>query len=138
MAEDRLMEAVGLDTTSTLQAKYALGYFYHRNARLADARGVFEVILAENPDDMNAMYHIATTYLLEEQELDRAEELLKVYLESEPKPDQPTHAMAHWRLGQVYELKGEKELAVTQFERAVELNPNNKEFRAALEAAQRD
>ncbi len=137
-AEERLMQAVEMDTTSTLQARYALGYFYHRNYRLADARVVFEEILAENPDDMNAMYHIGTTYLLEEKELDKAEELFDVYLESELKPDQPTYAMAHWRLGMVYELKGENDLAVAHFEKAVEINPENKEFRAALEAARKE
>jgi tetratricopeptide (TPR) repeat protein len=134
-AEQTLMRAVELDTTSTRQAMYALGYFYHRNRRLADARAVFEEILAENPDDTNAMYHIGTTYLLEEKELDRAEELLNVYLESAPKPDQPTHAMAHWRLGMVYELKGEKDLAIEHLEKAVQLNPENREFRATLDAA---
>jgi tetratricopeptide (TPR) repeat protein len=137
-AEERLLQAVEMDTTTTLQARYALGYFYHRNARLSDARVVFEEILAENPDDMNAMYHIATTYVLEDRELDRAEELLCAYLESDPGPDQPTHAMAHWRLGMVYELKGERELAAAHYEKAVELNPNNREFRAALEAAEKD
>jgi tetratricopeptide (TPR) repeat protein len=137
-AEDKLVQAVALDTTSTLQAKYALGYFYHRNGRLSDARGVFEEILVENPDDMNATYHIATTYILEEEELDMAEELLIEYLERDPEADQPTHAMAHWRLGMVYELKGESGLAVTHFEKAVELNPNNREFKAALDAARKD
>ena len=137
-AEERLMQAVEIDTTSTLQAKYALGYFYHRNRRLSDARAVFEEILAENPDDLNAMYHIGTTYLLEEKELDRAEELFDVYLASDPRADQPTHAMAHWRLGMVYELKGEKALAIEHLEKAVELNPENKEFRAALEAARKE
>jgi tetratricopeptide (TPR) repeat protein len=137
-AEERLMQAVDMDTTSTLQAKYALGYFYHRNGRLADARAVFEEILARNPDDTNAMYHIGTTYLLEEKELDRAEDLFNVYLESDPRPDQPTRAMAHWRLGMVYDLKGERDLALEHLERAVDLNPDNKEFRAALEAARKE
>ncbi len=137
-AEERLMQAVGMDTTSTLQAKYALGYFYHRNRRLADARAVFEEILGENPDDTNAMYHIATTYLLEEKELDKAEELFDVYLKSDPRPDQPTRAMAHWRLGMVYELKGEKGLAIEHFQKAAALNPENKEFKASLDAAMKD
>lgn len=137
-AEQKLMQAVEMDTTSTLQAKYALGYFYHRNGRLSDARGVFEEIRAENPGDLNAVYHIGTTYVLEGRELDKAEALLTAYLESEPKPDQPTHAMAHWRLGMLYEQKGERESALGHFEKAVDLNPNNKEFRAALDAARKE
>ena len=137
-AEEKLMQAIEMDTTSTLQARYALGYFYHRNGRLSDARGVFEEIWARNPDDMNAMYHIGTTYILEGRELDKAEELLTAYLESDPRPDQPTHAMAHWRLGMLYEQKGEIESALSHFEKAVELNPNNREFRAALDAASKE
>ena len=137
-AEEQLMQAVEMDTTSTLQAMYSLGYFYYRNGRPGDARAVFEEILADNPDDMNAMYHIGTTYLLEEKELDKAEEALKVYLDTDPKPDQPSHAMAHWRLGMVYELNGEKDLAIEHFEKAVEINPDNKDFRAALEAASKE
>jgi tetratricopeptide (TPR) repeat protein len=84
------------------------------------------------------MYHIGTTYVLEEKDLDRAEELFDLYLDSPPGPDQPTHAMAHWRLGMVYRLKGENDLAIEHFEKAVELNPQNKEFRAALEAARKE
>jgi tetratricopeptide (TPR) repeat protein len=137
-AEERLLQAVEMDTTSTLQAKYALAYFFHRNGRLSDARRVYEEIQAENPGDMTAMYHIATTYVVEERELDRALELLNAYLESDPKPDQPTHAMAHWRLGMAYDLQGEREPALMHMEKAVELNPDNKEFRAALEAARKE
>jgi tetratricopeptide (TPR) repeat protein len=137
-AELRLMQAVEMDTTSTLQAEYALGYFYHRNRRLADARAVFEEILAANPDDMNAMYHIGTTYLLEEKELEKAEDLFNVYLASEPRTDQPSHAMAHWRLGTVYHLQGETDLAIMHLNNAVELDPGNRQFKEALEAATKD
>jgi tetratricopeptide (TPR) repeat protein len=136
-AEERLIQAVDMDTTSTLQADYALGYFYHRIGRLADARAVFEKILAANPDDINAMYHIGTTYLLEEEELEKAEHLFSIYLESEPDPGQPSHAMAHWRLGTVYQLRGETDLAITHFSKACELDPGNRQFEAALEAARK-
>ncbi len=137
-AEERLMEAVEMDTTSTLQARYALGYFYHRTGRLADARAVFEKILAANPDDINAMYHIGTTYLLEEKELEEAERLFRAYLEEEPKPDQPSHAMAHWRLGTVYQLLGETDLAIMHLNKALELDPDNEQFKSALEAVRKD
>jgi tetratricopeptide (TPR) repeat protein len=137
-AEEKLMEAVGLDTSSTYQAKYALGYFYQRNNRPADAREVFEQILAASPDDLNAMYQIATSYLLEGEDLDTAESLFKRYLESEPRADQPGLAMAHWRLGTVYELKGRKEEAVDEFGKAVELEPGNKQFRSDLESAMKN
>jgi tetratricopeptide (TPR) repeat protein len=137
-AEESLMHAVELDTTSTQQAKYALGYFYQRNRLYDDARGVFEDILSQNPGDMTATYYIGTTYLLEQEDLDKAEEAFTAYLDSEPRPDQPTHAMAHWRLGMVYELKGDHDLALSHFEQAVELAPNNREFRSALEAARKE
>ncbi len=137
-AEEMLMQAVELDTTSTFQARYALGYFYLRNRRFPEARSVFEGILAENPDDLAAMYHVGTACLLEETDLDKAEELFNAYLESLPGPDLPSHAMAHWRLGMVYELKGEDDLAVRHFEKAVEMDPGSKEFRASLDAAKKE
>ena len=137
-AKAHLLRAVEMDTTSTLQAKYALGYFYHRDRQPAEARTVFEEILAENPDDINAMYHIGTTYLLEEKELEKAIDIFNVYLDSEPRPDQPTHAMAHWRLGTAYRLQGKRDLAVIHLQKAVALEPDNPEFRAALDAAEKE
>ena len=133
-AEERLLHAVQIDTTSSHQADYSLGYFYHRNRQFSDARRVFEEILAENPDDVNAMYHVGTTYVLEEIELDKAEGLFKRYLASDIRPDQPTRAMAHWRLGMVYDLRGETDLAAVHLGKAVELDPDNREFRATLDA----
>jgi len=137
-AEDYLMRAVDMDTSSTFQAKYSLAYFYHRNEEFADARSVFEDILAADSTQMSAMYHIGATYVLEEKDLDRAEHIFKRYLMTRPGPDQPSHAMAHWRLGMVYDLRGESDPAMAEFERAVALEPDNRQFKAALDAAKKD
>jgi len=56
----------------------------------------------------------------------------KKYLEHKPKPNNPTWAYAHWRLGMVYEKLGNKEQAISEYEKAIELDPDNKEAKESL------
>jgi len=41
---------------------------------------------------------------------------------------------AHWRLGQIYEKTGRKELAKAEYGEALKLNPQNQNAKKSLEA----
>jgi len=41
---------------------------------------------------------------------------------------------AHWRLGMLYEIKGDKAAAKKHYEQALALDPNNDNARKSLEA----
>lgn len=131
-AEDYLRSAVRLDTTSNHLATYMLGYFLQRQKRYHEAVEVFEKGFREYPDEMGLVYQVGRSYVLAEDSLDKAEWCFKEYLKVEPKKLGPQWAAAHWRLGMVYDLKGDTDLAIAELEEAVRLEPENKEFQNKL------
>jgi len=131
--EKYIREAVRLDTTSDHTAIYLLGYFLQGQKRYHEAAEVFEKLFKEYPDEMAALYQVGRSYIFAQDSLDKAERCFKQYLQTEPKRNEPDWAAAHWRLGMVYDLKGEKDLAIAELEEAVRLDPKNKEFKKTLE-----
>jgi tetratricopeptide (TPR) repeat protein len=65
--------------------------------------------------------------------IDRGMECLKKYLQHEPEEGQPTLANAHWRLGLIYEHKGDKESAKKEYEAALKLDSDYQAAKEALE-----
>jgi tetratricopeptide (TPR) repeat protein len=135
-AEEYLKEAAKLDTSSTFRAEYSLGYFYQLNNKYDKAITTFREILAKNPREMNALYQLGKTYILVKDNLGEAESCFKKYLKVKPSRNSPTWATAHWRLGIVYDLEGKKELARREVKKALELEPDNKEFKKTLQELQ--
>jgi tetratricopeptide (TPR) repeat protein len=131
-AEASFQRAVELDTSSTYYAKYALGYFYERHEKYDDAMRVFRDILDRKPDEMDALFQVGKICVITESDLDEAERCFRRYLEVEAAPNAPDWAAAHWRLGMVYDLQGETDLALAELRKAVELAPHNKEFKKTL------
>jgi hypothetical protein len=54
------------------------------------------------------------------------------YLLHEPKPDEPSHAAAHWRLGQIAELRGDVTTARQAYVTASAMDPKFKQAKEAL------
>ena len=127
-AEDYLKSAVRLDTTSDHTATYLLGFFLQRQNRYHDAAEVFDKAFRNYPNQMGLLYQVGRSYVFAEDSLDKAERCFKQYLQTEPKKFAPQWADAHWRLGMVYDLKGETDLAIVEMEEAVRLDPENKDF----------
>jgi len=136
-AEAYLREAVELDTSSTFQARYILGYSFQNNKKYDEAVVVFEEILKKNPKEMGALYQIGKTYILAKDSLQKAEACFKRYLEVEPAKNSPSWAAAHWRLGIVYDLQRKRNLALMELKKAVEFEPNNQEFKKTLQEVQK-
>jgi tetratricopeptide (TPR) repeat protein len=131
--EKYFREAVRLDTTRHHNASYFLGFFLQERERYHEAAEFFEDELEKYPEERGLLYQVGRSYVLSEDSLDKAERCFKQYLQTEPKKNQPGWAAAHWRLGMVYDLKGEKDLAIVELEEAVRLDPENKEFKKTLE-----
>ena len=62
----------------------------------------------------------------------RGEEALRKYLAYTPKDDEPSHARAHYWLGQIYEKQGKKAEAKASFATSLKLNPAQKDVAEAL------
>lgn len=85
-----------------------------------------------NPNDYAAMYQFGRTGALSGKNLDQAEEYLKRYLTYRPGVGEAPVAGAHFRLGQVYEKKGNRLLARKHYEEALKLDPKLEDAREAL------
>jgi tetratricopeptide (TPR) repeat protein len=131
-AESYLRKAVRLDTTSNHLATYRLGFFLNSQERYLEAAGVFEETLVKHPDETGILYQVGRSYVFAKDSLDEAERCFKQYLQTEHRRSTPSWAAAHWRLGMVYDLKGETDLAIVEMEEAVRLDPENKDFQKWL------
>ncbi len=136
-AEQAFRRAAELDTTYDHQATYALGFFLYNQRRYHRAAEAFQQGYQKYPDEMGLLYQVGRSYLYAEDSLDRAERCFKQYLQVEPKKNAPDWAAAHWRLGMVYELKGELDLALAELEEAVRLNPESKDYENRLKTVKR-
>ncbi len=109
-----------------------LGALYLKLERYPEAADVYEHLVGRDPRDWSAYLQIGRTAALSGRDLGRGEEALKTYLDALPGEARPTLAGAHLALGQVYEQRGQRELAVREYTLAVELNPRLDEARDAL------
>jgi tetratricopeptide (TPR) repeat protein len=132
-AEKEYQAALALDPNRA-DPYYWLGFLHQEKKRYDRALDVFETMLARDVDTAGALYQIGKTGALSGLKLDRAEECLRKYLETEPKAGAPPHAWAHYRLGMVHEKKGARDLARQSYEAALRLDPKLEDARKALKA----
>jgi tetratricopeptide (TPR) repeat protein len=113
-------------------ALLAAGQAYQELREWEQAFEAYDRLLRVQPANMSAAYQVGRTAALSGLHLERGAALLREYLRHTPAPAQPSHAAAHWRLGMVLELAGDHAAARREYERAVELDPANAEYRRAL------
>lgn len=124
-AETHAREAVRLDPTR------AKGYSILASALALERRlGELEAILAAAeksvPDDLTPHYEAANALLETTVELPRAEAYARKYLAQEPEGEEPDAASAHRLLGLILEKEGRGREAVSELEKAVQMNPRLK------------
>jgi tetratricopeptide (TPR) repeat protein len=117
-----------------IEYRYHLGMLYQQLERYENAFEAFEEILAIDPEDRAALYQIGRSAALSGLNTDRGIECLTVYLAKDVKPGYPGYDGAHWRLGMIFEHKGDVATARTEYETAVRLNPDEDRYKESLEA----
>ncbi len=130
-AERELTEAIQ-KAPAEPRLRLALANLYQSQEKWDAAFDAAEAILKTDPDNWDALYSIGRTGALSGKRLDRSEECLKRYIGHTPGPDSPPLANAHFRLGMVYEKKGNKAAARSEYQAAVKLDPNLKDAKEAL------
>ncbi|MBU8923486.1 MAG: tetratricopeptide repeat protein [Bacteroidales bacterium] len=120
-----------------VEVLYALGMLYQKIKDYDNAFATFEQALKSDPDAIDCLYQIGRTAVYSGSRLDRGIESMFDYLKREVHPGVPGHDAAHWRLGMLYEIKGDIKLAVSEYETAIEMNPDEKNYRKSLEAAKK-
>jgi len=104
-------------------------------SRRKDYAGAFEILeslLRARPDDATVCFSIGHLGAQTGERLDRAEECLKLYLQHTPGKDEPALAAAHFELGAVYDRKGNRDLARSEYRQALALEPSMQAAREAL------
>ena len=109
------------------------GFLYQQKKKYEEAFASFENIIKNYPDYYPAYYQVGRTAVFSGTNLDRGLQCFKEYLQHEPDEDQPTWANAHYRMGMIYEHKGDKDSAQKEYETALKLDPAYEDAQKALE-----
>ena len=108
---------------------------YVREKRWSDAFATLDRVAGRIPTEHNIPLSIARVALLSGEQLPRGEEAVKRWLGNPPvQANNDTRAVAHLRLGQIYEKTARRDLARAEFEQALRLNPKLDEANKALDA----
>lgn len=92
----------------------------------------YEMAMRLDPSYMPAYLGYGRAAGRSDKNLDRGAELIRRYLNYQPKPGEPGHAIAFYLLGVIHEKRGETSQAQQNFAAALKLAPKSKEIAAAL------
>ncbi|MDZ7340222.1 MAG: tetratricopeptide repeat protein, partial [candidate division KSB1 bacterium] len=121
--EHLIQELVKNNPDQAIDIEMQVGFLYQQKKQYDNAIKTFESVIKHHPDYYPAYYQIGRTAVFSGTNLDRGIECLKIYLQHEPLDGQPTWANSHFRLGALYELKGDKAAAQNAYETALKLDP---------------
>jgi tetratricopeptide (TPR) repeat protein len=131
LAEKEYQAAIALDSNNS-QPYYSLGYLYARQKQFDKATEIFENLLKSHPDQVASYFHLGRIAVMSGKNLDKGEEYLKKYLQTEPSDERPSFAFAHLLLGHIYKMQEKKDLAKGEYEKALELDPDFEQAKKAL------
>ena len=115
------------------EAYFQVADFYETDRRPAEVEAAVQAVSLIVPNDPRLNYYSAVANVMKRQDLPKAEQDLKAYLAGTPRRDDfPPHAAAHDWLGQIYEIWGKKQQAISQYRSALQLSPDNQSARDAL------
>jgi len=133
-AEQEYKTAITVDSKRA-KSYSQLAFVYILEKKDSDASALFRKAVEVDAEYLPGYFGVARSDLLSGQNLDEAERYLKKYLTRWPEEGDPSLANGHWRLGQVYEKQGKKDLAVAEWQEALKLAPNYKPALESLKAA---
>ncbi len=133
-AEGILRDAAKLDNSG--DTDYELGLLLMSQKKYADAIGVFEDGIRKAPDNSKNYYQVGHTAVLGKIHVQEGIGDLQKYL-SMPHdwhPETPTYKWAHYRMGMLYGVAGDKASEKAQYQAALKIDPDFKQAKRALAA----
>lgn len=128
-AYQKLIEINPADTESY----YLIGMAYQNGKDYDNALLYFQKAIGLDGDNATkSLYQIGRTAVFAGRNYDEGAEALKLYLKQKVQSGTPTHDAAHWRLGMIYQKQQKNQLALAEFQKAVEMNPEDENYRKAL------
>lgn len=112
-------QAAEIQKLDANQGRIAYASLYVTEKKYAEAFGIYEEVLNQKPDDYAALYAIGRLAAVSGERLDEGIEALKKCLAAKPPEGQPGPAPVNWRLGNIWEKKGDKAAAKAAYEAAL-------------------
>lgn len=105
------------------RGRIAYATLYIGEKKYAEAFVELDAALLATPDSYPALFQFGRLTALSGEQLDRGMAALKQCLTLTPTPGAPGHDAAHWRLGNIWEKKGDKSAALAAYQAALAVNP---------------
>jgi tetratricopeptide (TPR) repeat protein len=122
--EKAYAEAAEIRRRDPLRGAMVLENLYIGEKKYAEAFALLDELIAQSSANTVPLYQVGRLAAISGQQLDRGEAALKEYFQHTPAPDEPPLYNAHWRLGTLYERKGDKAAARAEYETALQLRPD--------------
>lgn len=116
------------------EALFALGQVRLAMGAFDKAKEDFIAGLGLEGDVMRFRYQLGKLSAVSGLDPEEGLEQLEIYLQSDPKPGNPTWADAHWRMGNIHEKTGNNEAAARSYRKALEIDPDHKNAKDSLKA----
>ncbi|MFZ0924421.1 MAG: tetratricopeptide repeat protein, partial [Candidatus Acidiferrales bacterium] len=107
--------------------------YFSQQEKGPEVTALVEQAAQVSPKDPRLPFFRGVAYVLTGTDFPLAEENLKSYVASAPdRSDWPSHSIARYWLGQLYEKQGNKMAAAEQYREALGLDPDNSDAKRAL------
>lgn len=113
------------------RGRQAVAGLYIAEKKYAEAFAEFDAVLEETPGDYAALYQTGRLAAISGERLDQGLAALRKCLEQTVPENQPGHAPAHWRIGNILEKQNDKAGARAAYEASLKVDPN---FPQAIES----
>ena len=112
---------------------FALARFYEDQKKYDKAMGLYEGVINNYPKNMVAAFYLGQASAHSGHKIEQGIHCLQQYLLYRPKPNEPTHSVAHLSLAMIYEKKGDLPQAKKYYESSLLLHPGMREAREGLQ-----
>jgi tetratricopeptide (TPR) repeat protein len=124
-------QAAAIKQLDATRGHVAYALLYIGEKKYPEARAEIDEALRAEPENYAALFQTGRLAALTGTQLDRGAEALNKCLALAPPAGSPGHDAAHWRLGNLWERKGDKPAARAAYQAALAVNPR---FSQAIEA----
>lgn len=124
-------QAAEIKRIDTARGHVVYAQLYSTEKKFAEAFAALEAALLLHPDDYMLLFQIGRLAALSGERIDRGLEALRKALTLTPPAGSVPVEAVHWRLGMLWEKKGDRATARAAYEASLKLNPG---FPQALES----
>jgi tetratricopeptide (TPR) repeat protein len=125
-------QAAEIKKLDNTRGHVAYAILYVSEKKYAEAFTETEEVLKTTPDHYAALFQFGRAAALSGTRIDAGIAAMKKCLALSPAPGAPGHDAAHWRLGNLWEKKGDKPAARAAYRASLVVNPNFQQAADAL------